>query len=81
MSYNNRRPFGDWRHALGCLLFAALFVANVLFLLTWYLSYWDMSTDTYRALTIRDFILVPSVPLCSFAIAFAYVRWSIRDSY
>ena len=79
MSFSDRPSYGDWRHVLGCLLFGVLFIANVLFLLTWYLSFWDLSTDTYRSLTILDFILVPGVPLASLAITFAYVRWATRD--
>ena len=79
MSYSERRSCHNWRHVVGCLLFGALFVGNGFFLLTWYLSYWDMSSDTYRPLTILDFLIVPSVPLASFAVAFAYVRWALRD--
>ena len=79
MSFSDTPSYGDWRHIVGCMLFGALFIANVLFLVVWYLSYWDVSTDTYRSLTGLDFILVPGVPLASLALAFAYVRWAMRD--
>ena len=81
MSYRDQTSMGNWRHIIGCLLFGALIVGNLFFLLTWYLSYWDLSTDTYRPLTMWDFLLVPGVPLISLAIAFAYVRWAIRDNH
>lgn len=78
MSFIDRPSYGSWQH-VGCFLLGfVLLIANALFLLSWYLTLWDPSTDTYRPLGAVD-LLVPAVWLASIGLIRLYVRFVMRD--
>jgi hypothetical protein len=78
VSFTDQPKFRSWRH-IGCaIIVLLLLIANALFLLGWYLTYYDVSTDQYRALTIND-LIVPIVIAGSCGIVWLYYRFLLRD--
>ena len=78
MSFSDRPSYGSWQH-VGCFLLGfVLLIGNALFLMSWYLTIWDPSTDTYRSLGAVD-LMVPAVWLASAGLIGLYVRFVMRD--
>ena len=78
MSYSDQPTFRSWRN-IGCaVLVLGLLVTNALFLLSWYFTYYDISTDQYRLLTVYD-LIVPAVLATSVGIVWLYYRLLLRD--
>ena len=78
MSFSDTSTYGNWRY-IGCFLLGFLLsIFNLLALAMWYLTIWDVSTDTYRPLTFWD-ILPLGIPIVSAAILALCVRWATRN--
>ncbi len=79
VSFSDRPGYGTWQK-IGCfVLFLVLVFSNLTLLLAWSLSFWDPSTDTYRALTFLDFVLVPGALIISALILRVYWRIFLKD--
>lgn len=68
--------YGGWQKG-ACLSFL-LFIVNLVVFANWYLSFWDLSSDTYRPLVILDFVIVPGTILGSILIIWACEKF-VRD--
>lgn len=78
MSFNNPPGYVRWQR-FGCVLLGLfLVVANVLLLIGWYFSFYDLSTDTYRSFVVFD-LIIPFILLASVASLRLYVRLVMRD--
>lgn len=78
MSFSEKSSFGGWKN-IGCFLLGLLLgIGNTLFLIMWYFTLYDTSTDTYRSLVMLD-LFVPTVLLASAAMLWLYIRFVMRD--
>ena len=79
MSYADGASSRSWGY-LGCfLLGVVLSFVTLSVAVLWYLSFWDSSTDTYRAVTIADFLIVPGTIAGSALILRFYFQKFMRD--
>lgn len=79
MSFSDRPSYGSWRYAISFLGCGLLLMGNLLAFATWYLTYWDLSTDTYRTLTVWDALFVIGLPVISFSAARICLSWATQD--
>jgi uncharacterized BrkB/YihY/UPF0761 family membrane protein len=78
VSFSDQPTYGSWKH-IGCfLLGVVLLLGNGLFLLSWYFTYYDLSTQTYRPLALLD-LIVPVVIVASAVLLWLYYRFLLRD--
>jgi len=78
MSFTDRPTYGSWKQ-VGCFLLGfVVAVADALVLMTWFLSFWDPSTDTYRSAGLLDLVF-PALLLASALPLWLYVRLVMRD--
>ena len=78
MSFSDKPTFSDWRYLLGCAIIVLLLIGNAFGLLSWYLTFWDLSTDTYRALTVWDVAFVIGLPATSMLLLKLYYKWALK---
>ena len=72
MSFSDQPSYGSWRH-IGCFLVGIIVLGgNAIFLLSWYFTYYDLSTREYRHLGLAD-LIVPAVLVIS--------AWLLRTAY
>ena len=79
MSYADGATSRKWRY-IGCFLLGMLLSLITLAVAAlWYLSFWDSSTDTYRAVVIADFLIVPGTVIGSVLVLWLYFQKFMRD--
>ncbi len=79
MSYADGAASRSWRY-IGCFLLGMfLSLVTLIVAASWYLSFWDPSTDTYRAVMIADFLVVPGTVTGSVLILRFYFQKFMRD--
>jgi hypothetical protein len=74
VSYRDRPSNGSAQH-IGCMLLGSvLLLINFFVFATWYFSFWDLSTDTYRPVVFLDFVIVPGTVVGSFLLLRFYLK-------
>ncbi|HEY0623422.1 hypothetical protein [Sphingomonas sp.] len=79
MSYADGVASRNWRY-IGCFLLGmVLSLVTLAVAALWYLSFWDSSTGTYRAVVIADFLIVPGTVIGSGLVLWLYFQKFMRD--
>ena len=78
MSFLDQPTYGSWKH-IGCFVFGcSIMLGNVLFLLSWYFTYYDLRTQEYRQFGFQD-LIVPAVLFASAWMLWLLYRLLLRD--
>jgi len=78
VSFSDRPNYGSWRHIDCFIIGSAIMVVNALFLLSWYFTYYDLSTQEYLQLGFRD-LIVPAMLTLSAGLLWLIYRLLLRD--